>query len=537
MAVKTSVVYNPSYFEPSETVQAKTDLQALTDRCPYIKEYEQLYQDEVNACKDALNKYRAATGNFNPSAYKDLAPYGYDIEYYMRKNDALSNSIQEWLRSNNESIANGNRYLEIQRVSSVYTKLPSIGSYKDTDSKYRYDVQVMLVLRFGDAPPKNPHEPEDPKEIDDSNDPANPPTKPDNPAKTGDSDKPDDSDNLGDSGKPGKVDDPNNPDNPDDHDKTDDSDDPETPDKLDTSGKTNPNNPPISHPSPDDIDYYTDADNHHDDHRITFKSNDTTDTKTTTIEPYTSIEKPTYSDENKNPTVDKLEHLIDEYPVDLKIEELEFHSPQVKIHDLRCHQDCKPVALALMQSADAAEKRLVKLENILSTVLRTLHRIAARIHINCVYYGGQSSYHKYRAIRCLDDNRVDDAKLVTIDQCVFCPRYEPVYGQDYEAKIDVEANPVVILDDGQTGYSTIEDYATLRGQDTYIDVLPRRTVISDYPKNSSDSTSTDETAHNYNDFFDGMPYTQHTFTPTFIDNYISTYKPSPNTKVFPSTFD
>ena len=81
--------------------------------------------------------------------------------------------------------------------------------------------------------------------------------------------------------------------------------------------------------------------------------------------------------------------------------------------------------------AKRTEQRLVKIENNLSTVMRNLFRMSSRVNINCVYYGGQSIYGKYKCIRCLHDDRINDGAIVTIDQCMNCTRYEPILGQVY----------------------------------------------------------------------------------------------------------
>lgn len=68
---------------------------------------------------------------------------------------------------------------------------------------------------------------------------------------------------------------------------------------------------------------------------------------------------------------------------------------------------------------------------------------------------------KYKAIRCLHDDRINDGQNVQIDQCLYCTRFEPVHGQCYELLNDLGANVATILDDNQAGYSTMEDYINL----------------------------------------------------------------------------
>ena len=168
-----------------------------------------------------------------------------------------------------------------------------------------------------------------------------------------------------------------------------------------------------------------------------------------------------YIDQTKLPTEGKPKNNNDPYPFDEKIEELETHAPMLKIHKMELDDpDPSVVTLAqyVMAMSDMTEKRLVKLENILATVLRNLARIGSRVFINCVYYGGQDNYRKYNCIRCLHDDRIRDGQSVTIDQCLNCTRYEPIIGQVYDILDQTGANIANILDDNQMSYSTMEDY-------------------------------------------------------------------------------
>lgn len=137
-----------------------------------------------------------------------------------------------------------------------------------------------------------------------------------------------------------------------------------------------------------------------------------------------------YKTEYKAPNPGKMPHNQDPYPVDLKIEELEAHYPPTRIYELTTHVHGQPAAQAAMNVGFNAEKRLVKLENMLATIHRYLFRLGARVQINCVYYGGQTAgeMQKYNCIRCLHDDRVTDGQLVSIDQCLCCTRFEPIYG-------------------------------------------------------------------------------------------------------------
>lgn len=167
----------------------------------------------------------------------------------------------------------------------------------------------------------------------------------------------------------------------------------------------------------------------------------------------------------------------DPYPVDKKIAELEGHHPKVKIDDMLlkindsngigCNAGLSLMKNILMLSdavtdqSKRVESRLVLLENITSVLLRNLFRLAARTPINCVYYGGQDVFGKYKSIRCLHDDRVHDGQSMTMDQCLNCSRYEPIIGQIYDILDDSGLNLSQILDDGQMSYSDMNKYAEL----------------------------------------------------------------------------
>ena len=167
-------------------------------------------------------------------------------------------------------------------------------------------------------------------------------------------------------------------------------------------------------------------------------------------------------------------NMLDPYPFDKKIEELEMHYPKVMIDEMesQLYSDnhpgspiAQPIAKnfamlqdAMLSQSKKMEQRLTKLENILSTIIRNQGRLGARVNINCVYYGGQSTYAgKYKCIRCLHDDRVND-ECVTIDQCLNCTRYEPVLGQVYEILNESGMNGSIILDDMQMSYTSLGDF-------------------------------------------------------------------------------
>ena len=148
----------------------------------------------------------------------------------------------------------------------------------------------------------------------------------------------------------------------------------------------------------------------------------------------------------------------DPFPVDSKIKELEEHAPRVKISSIKSCPEALPVTKECIKLSINVERRLVRLENNMATIMRYLWRMAARMPINCVYYGGQSIYDKYRCIRCLKDNRVEDGAVFTFDQCMNCTRYEPIIGQVYEILNDSGINLAEVMDEMQLGYMTADDY-------------------------------------------------------------------------------
>lgn len=148
----------------------------------------------------------------------------------------------------------------------------------------------------------------------------------------------------------------------------------------------------------------------------------------------------------------------DPFPVDSKIKELEEHLPRVKISSIKSCPEALPVTKECIKLSMNVERRLVRIENNLSTIMRYLWRIAARMPVNCVYYGGQSSFDRYRCIRCLKENRVEDGQLMTFDQCMNCTRYEPIIGQVYEILNETGLNLSEVLDECQLGYMTSDDY-------------------------------------------------------------------------------
>jgi len=160
----------------------------------------------------------------------------------------------------------------------------------------------------------------------------------------------------------------------------------------------------------------------------------------------------------KEPSSGKPPHNKDPFPVDNKIEEFEAHNPTIKIHEVTTHVHGEAATIAAMHTSDAAEKRIVHLENNMATVMRYLFRLGSRVMINCVYYGGQTTFEKYKCIRCMRSDRIGDGQMMQIDQCMACTRYEPVFGQVYEIMNDLGINVAQVLDDNQMSYMNNEDY-------------------------------------------------------------------------------
>ncbi|WP_312339156.1 M23 family metallopeptidase [Anaerospora hongkongensis] len=171
--------------------------------------------------------------------------------------------------------------------------------------------------------------------------------------------------------------------------------------------------------------------------------------------------------EFKHPNPGKPANNNEPFPVDLKIEELETHKPTVKIHTITTCPEAVNAAKAVLKVSDTAEKRIVKLENMMATMLRYLMRIGSRMNINCVYYGGQTPFEKYNCIRCLKDDRLTDGQMISIDQCLNCTRYEPIIGQVYEIMNDLGANLASVLDDNQMAYMSMQDYIDFTRVENY----------------------------------------------------------------------
>lgn len=181
--------------------------------------------------------------------------------------------------------------------------------------------------------------------------------------------------------------------------------------------------------------------------------------------------------EDKKKTEGKPINYNDPYPYDDKITELEDHHPKVKIDEIESRlYDCnhigcpigQPMAKnfhmindAMISQSKKTEARLVKIENTLSFLMRNLGRLGSRMNINCVYYGGQDSFGKYKTIRCLKDDRLEEGCSVTIDQCMACTRYEPILGQIYEILDATGLNGSYMMDDIKMSYMETHEYKNL----------------------------------------------------------------------------
>lgn len=164
-------------------------------------------------------------------------------------------------------------------------------------------------------------------------------------------------------------------------------------------------------------------------------------------------------DQPTKPIVGKSVNLFDPYPTDNKIAQLEKHHPIVTLEYEEANNVNTNLFAYTLNRFGNTEKRLVALENILATQMRYLARLSSRISINCVYYGGQSPYNKYAAIRCMCDDLINDGAQVTLDQCLNCSRYEPVLGQIYEITGDIPGM-AQIYDDVQASLMTKEEFAS-----------------------------------------------------------------------------
>ncbi len=165
--------------------------------------------------------------------------------------------------------------------------------------------------------------------------------------------------------------------------------------------------------------------------------------------------------EVKVPNAGKPLNNNDPFPADLKIEELERHLPRVKQYKMPYDKNVgatKSIAAALLHVSDYTEKRLVRLENNMATLMRYVFAMGSRVAINCVYWGGTDHRSKYCTVRCLKDNRIEDGQVMQIDQCLSCSRYEPIIGQTYDLMGEVGANLANIEDDMQMGYMNMDEY-------------------------------------------------------------------------------
>lgn len=201
----------------------------------------------------------------------------------------------------------------------------------------------------------------------------------------------------------------------------------------------------------------------------TLKDNDTIDKKI-------SYDYSTLEDKEKTSKGRPINY-NDPYPYDKKIIELEEHYPKITIDEIEsrlysCNHPGCPIAHPMaknfamlndMQLAQSKriEQRIVRLENILSTMIRNIGRMGSRMNVNCVYYGGQDIFGRYKTIRCTHDDRIHDGCSVTIDQCLSCTRYEPIIGQIYDILDETGLNGSAILDDMQMSYMTLDDFKNL----------------------------------------------------------------------------
>ncbi len=195
----------------------------------------------------------------------------------------------------------------------------------------------------------------------------------------------------------------------------------------------------------------------------------------------------------KPSSIGKPENNKDPYPTDGKVWELQEHHPRVKIEP---SPGTCGTAVSLSRNV---ESRLVHIENIVSKTLHYLYRMASRIKINCVYYGGQSEYNKYKCIRCLHDDRINDGQIMTLDQCLNCTRYEPIEGKCYEIPNEQGHNINLIQDDNQMGYTSMEDkFDLIRNE--YFREQNKKTEIASFDLDSIENPKEDY-SFNWDDGF------------------------------------
>lgn len=202
--------------------------------------------------------------------------------------------------------------------------------------------------------------------------------------------------------------------------------------------------------------------------------------------------------EKTKPVLGKIVNNQDPYPVDDKIVELEEHYPIIQMDDEALNQmssSLPQTAAYMLSMSQRTERRVVQLENTLSTLMRYFHRMSSRVHINCVYYGGQSQFGKYDCIRCLADDMVNDGQVVTMDQCLNCSRYEPILGQVYEIlNEDMEADLAAVLDDNQMARMTMDERIKLSRLEKMVDDPTDATATQeDLEKKDPDDKDFDET--------------------------------------------
>lgn len=183
----------------------------------------------------------------------------------------------------------------------------------------------------------------------------------------------------------------------------------------------------------------------------------------------------------------------DPFPVDDQIKKLEQHFPKVKVDKVTfdfkdTNHPSSEIGNAMAKNyamcydmvtevAKRVEQRLVKLENNLATVMRYTFRMGSRMNINCVYYGGQTDYAgKYKCIRCLHDDRINDGAICTIDQCLTCTRYEPILGQIYAILDETGSNIVQAMDDLQMSFMGLNDYKNLNSLEGYHEAVSNAKV-------------------------------------------------------------
>lgn len=82
----------------------------------------------------------------------------------------------------------------------------------------------------------------------------------------------------------------------------------------------------------------------------------------------------------------------------------------------------------------------------------------------------------------MQDDRINDGAIVTLDQCLCCTRYEPVIGQVYAILDEAGSNVSQVIDDIQMSYMSLEEFKTRNK----IEEMQTDLLFADLKKDSSE---------------------------------------------------